>query len=73
VKYKTEKDAFLYILVNAHWEEQTFTLPELPAGLQWHLACASRGICCPAGQETQLLVPAQFTLGPRETAVLIGK
>ena len=73
VKYKTEKDAFLYILVNAHWEEQTFTLPDLPAGLQWHLACASRGICCPAGQETQLLVPAQFTLGPRETAVLIGK
>lgn len=58
---------------NAYWEEQCFTLPELPAGLRWHLACASRGICCPAGQETQLMVPTQFTLGPRETAVLIGK
>lgn len=72
VKYKTERDAFLYVLVNAHWEEQTFRLPSLPDGLQWHLACASRGICCPAGEETPLLVPTQFTLGPRETAVLIG-
>ena len=73
VKYGTEADTFLYILVNAHWEEHTFTLPQLPEGLQWHLACASRGICHPAGQETQLMVPTQFTLEPRETAVLIGK
>ena len=72
VKYKTEKDAFLYILVNAHWEEHTFTLPELPGGLQWLLLCASRGICNPIGEETKLQVPTQFTLGPRETAVLIS-
>ncbi len=73
VKYGTKKDSFLYIMVNAHWEESTFTLPTLPKGLKWHLACDSKGICNPAGKETILKVPAQFTLGPRETAVLIGK
>ena len=73
VKYKTEKDTFLYVLINAHWEEHTFTLPQLPKGQKWHLVCDSKGITFPAGKETPLLICHQFTLGPRESAVLISR
>ena len=73
VKYKTEKDAFLYILVNAHWEEHTFDLPGIPNGLKWHLVCSSKGISFPAGEEPPLIVSSRFTLGPRESAVLISR
>ena len=73
VKYGTEKDAFLYILINAHWEEHDFTLPVLPKGMQWKLVCDSKGIFFPAGEEAPLIVPSRFTLGPRESAVLIGQ
>lgn len=73
VKYGTEKDAFLYILINAHWEEHDFTLPVLPKGMQWKLVCDSKGVCFPAGEEAPLIVPSRFTLGPRESAVLIGQ
>ncbi|MDO4409190.1 MAG: glycogen debranching protein GlgX [Eubacteriales bacterium] len=73
VKYGTEKDAFLYIMINAHWEEHDFTLPVLPKGMQWKLVCDSKGIFFPAGEEAPLIVPSRFTLGPRESAVLIGQ
>lgn len=73
VKYGTEKDAFLYILINAHWEEHDFTLPVLPKGMQWKLVCDSKGIFFPAGEEAPLIVPSRFTLEPRESAVLIGQ
>ena len=73
VKYGTEKDAFLYIMINAHWEEHDFTLPVLPKGMQWKLVCDSKGVCFPAGEEAPLIVPSRFTLGPRESAVLIGQ
>ena len=72
VKYRTEQDAFLYIMINAHWEEHDFTLPVLPKGMQWKLVCDSKGIFFPAGEEAPLIVPSRFTLGPRESAVLIG-
>ena len=73
VKYGTEQDAFLYIMINAHWEEHDFTLPVLPKGMQWKLVCDSKGIFFPAGEEASLIVPSRFTLGPRESAVLIGQ
>ena len=73
VKYRTEQDAFLYIMINAHWEEHDFTLPVLPKGMQWKLVCDSKGIFFPAGEEAPLIVPSRFTLGPRESAVLIGQ
>lgn len=73
VKYRTEQDAFLYIMINAHWEEHDFTLPVLPKGMQWKLVCDSKGIFFPAGEEASLIVPSRFTLGPRESAVLIGQ
>ncbi len=71
-KYGTERDAFLYIMINAHWEEHDFALPVLPGGIEWKLVCDSKGVFFPAGEETPLIVPSRFTLGPRESAVLIG-
>ena len=73
VKYRTEQDAFLYIMINTHWEKHDFTLPVLPKGMQWKLVCDSKGIFFPAGEEAPLIVPSRFTLGPRESAVLIGQ
>ena len=73
VKYGTGQDAFLYILVNAHWEEHTFVLPVIPKDFRWHLVCDSKGICLPEGEETPLMVPDQYTLGPRESAVLVAR
>ncbi len=73
VKYGTDRDAFLYILVNAHWEEHTFTLPALPGKLEWHIVCHSKGLCCPCGREMPLKDSSKYTLGPRESAVLISK
>ena len=35
-KYGTERDAFLYMAVNAHWEDHAFRLPIIPAGMEWH-------------------------------------
>ncbi len=40
-KYGTESDAFLYILLNAHWETHDFTLPVVPAGFHWRLVLSS--------------------------------
>ena len=73
VKYGTDRDAFLYVLVNAHWEEHTFTLPALPGKLTWHIVCHSKGLCCPCGKEMPLKISFRYTLGPRESAVLISK
>ena len=30
-----EEDCFIYCAFNAHWEEHTFTLPVIPAGMKW--------------------------------------
>ena len=72
-KYHTPEDTFLYVLINAHWEEHTFTLPIVPEGLRWHLVCDSKGICFSAGEELSLDSPMQYTLGPRESAILITR
>ena len=41
VKYGTEKDTFLYLAINAHWEDHVFRLPVIPAGFEWHTEAAS--------------------------------
>ena len=72
-KYGTKSDCFLYIMINAHWEDHTFLLPDLPERFSWHIVCDSKGLTFPAGREQPLLVPMQFTLGPRESAILISR
>ncbi len=41
IKYGTDHDAFLYLTVNAHWEDHTFRLPVIPAGFVWETVLAS--------------------------------
>lgn len=72
-KYGTDADAFIYILVNAHWEEHCFNLPILPEGFQWHLAFESGGINSDPGSEQIHPDQSAIVLGPRTTAVLIGR
>ncbi len=40
-KYGTDHDAFLYLAVNAHWEDHTFRLPVVPQGFRWKMILAS--------------------------------
>lgn len=35
-KYALEEDCFIYLAVNAHWEEHTFELPIIPEGKRWY-------------------------------------
>ena len=68
-KYGMTEDSFFYILCNAHWEEHTLYLPELPQGRQWYTLLYSG---CSTGNGTPVH-DGRFTLMPRSTAVLIGK
>ena len=72
-KYKTEKDSFLYIAVNEHWEMHSFRLPIIPAGMKWHLAFDSSGESYAPGQERLLDQTQDYTLGPRTSAVLVAR
>ncbi len=40
-KYGTPEDAFLYLAVNAHWEDHSFRLPVIPEGFEWLTEAAS--------------------------------
>ncbi len=41
LKYGTDQDAYLYLAINAHWEDHAFRLPILPAGFSWQKEAAS--------------------------------
>lgn len=71
-RFNTQEDCFLYVAVNAHWEDHRFTFPVVPEGFGWHLAFSSDGFSCDPGME----IPWEedgITLGARTTAVLIAK
>ncbi len=69
----TERDCFIYVMVNAHWESHSFQLPIIPAQTEWHLFCRSSGELYPVGKERFIGDVGCFELGPRETAILIAK
>ena len=71
-KYKTDSDAFIYVAVNAHWEEHRFTLPDLPEGYQWRLAFEAYGVDSDPDNAKIYHDQTGINLGPRTTAVLIG-
>ena len=71
-RFGTARDAFIYVAVNAYWEEKYFTLPALPEGFGWKLAFDSRGFSSDAGDELPCADPSGIALGPRTAAVLIG-
>ena len=64
-KYGTEQDAYLYLVINAHWEDHVFELPIIPEGYAWHVTLQSSAEAC-IGEDGKLWVP------PRSVAVLEG-
>ena len=72
-KYGTKRDCFIYVAVNAHWEEHRFELPVIPEGCEWRLAFEAYGVSTDAGKEIMLDDTSGISLGARSTAVLIGE
>ena len=72
VKYKTQKDAFIYVAVNAHWEQHSFELPIIPGDMCWHLAFDSNGIYSDVGKEKKMKDQSSLGLGPRSCIVLVA-
>ncbi|MCR4908615.1 MAG: glycogen debranching protein GlgX [Lachnospiraceae bacterium] len=72
-KYGTKKDCFIYVAVNAHWEEHSFKLPVVPEGFKWYLAFEAYGVSSEPGKEKKLPGQVEFLLGPRSTAVLMAE
>ena len=64
-KYNTKKSSFIYIAVNAYWEDQTFNLPIIPDGYTWKLVLES-SISGYKGENS-------IRLGSRSTAILIAQ
>ncbi|MCR5788948.1 MAG: glycogen debranching protein GlgX [Lachnospiraceae bacterium] len=72
-KYHTGEDAFIYVAVNAHWEEHCFTLPVIPAGFVWRLAFETGAARAAEEGDTVLPDETKLVLSPRTTAVLEAK
>ncbi len=72
VKYGTKRDAFIYVLVNAHWEGHDYGLPIIPAGMSWRLSANSFGESYPVGKEKKLGETDHIYLPPRSTVVLVA-
>ncbi|SFD08942.1 glycogen debranching protein GlgX [Butyrivibrio sp. YAB3001] len=64
-KYKTGKSTFIYIVVNAHWEDHDFGLPIVPEGYKWKIYVDS-GDSKYNGSE-------YIHMCPRSTAILIAQ
>ena len=73
-RFGTEADSFLYIALNAHWEDHTFKLPDLPKGMTWRTAFSSEdGFSSDPGDEKKLRDPGAVKIGPRSSAVFVGR
>ncbi len=72
IKYGTKSDCFIYIAVNAHWEEHRFELPIVPDGYEWKLAFEAYGLSTDTGREKKLDDTSGSTLGARTTAIFIA-
>ena len=60
-KYGTREDAFLYLAVNAHWEDHSFRLPVIPDGFEWQ----TKAVSSPYGRLTdagEAFVPARSVM-----------
>ncbi len=83
-KFGTKRDAFLYVAVNAHWEEAAFELPEIPAGMSWQqeLYTAEDGTLVEKNSKGKkhsetpkgrVLTENRVNLAPRSLMILIGR
>ena len=67
-KYKTDQASFIYVAVNAHWEEHEYELPIIPEHMRWHIALRSDS----TDEEKTCSEVNSLRLSPRSTAVLIA-
>ena len=65
VKYGTKKDCYIYVAVNAHWEEHTYELPVIPDGLSWKTRADTSGAC--------RILDSAAVLPPRTTLLLAAE
>ena len=72
-KYRTKSDCFIYVMVNAHWEEHCFTLPIIPKGYSWHMVSQSGVQSFAPGKEKKLDDVTELILGGRSTVILLGR
>ncbi len=73
----TVQDNSVYVAMNARWEPQTFELPALKDGLQWHVF-ANTGAASPddiwdLGQEPVLADQRYLFMCDRSVAILVAK
>ena len=72
-KMGTEKDCFIYVAVNAFWEDGWYEFPVIPAHMEWHLCMASAGQSFSPGEEERYGNKEGFMLGARSTAVYMAR
>ncbi len=65
VKFKTENDAYIYVIFNAHWEEHIFNLPIIPAGFRWERVVSSFHMEDEIGFDS-------ITIPPRSSCIIIA-
>lgn len=70
-KYNTKKDCFIYVAVNAHWEEHTLELPVIPESCDWYLEFETYETAKETGKK--LSGKNCVTLKPRSSAILVAK
>jgi glycogen operon protein len=67
----------IYAAMNMHWEDHTFALPSLPAGLRWHLFADTSqpppGDVTTPGCEPPLADQAHLRVGARSVVILVGR
>ncbi len=63
-KYGLKDDTFIYIAVNAHWEDHDFELPKLPEGYAWEIYLKS--------SEGDLFGDNMLWIKSRSTAILVS-
>lgn len=76
-KYQLEKDEFIYLALNMHWESHQYQLPFLPAGFSWKVV-ANSSLAAPEdfwakGEEKLIADQSSVILGPRSSMILIAK
>ena len=73
VEYGTECDVFIYVCVNAHWEEHTYYLPVVPENFTWRLLLEGNGFISDSEDGELREDQNKIVLGPRTSAILIAK
>jgi isoamylase len=73
----SEKDDYIYVAANMHWDALPFELPMLPAEMKWHVfantSLPSPLDCWEPGAEPVLEDQYNFMVGGRSIAILVGR